>query len=90
MSKSPKNSTDLSNELNMAIGCAPSCWFCKNAKPEVSAYSSNWIPYALGLITISPFTFNGYVNEISLLVISMFSEPVKLVFVNNVSTYVLS
>ena len=79
----------------MAIGCAPSCWFCKNANPEVAAYISNWIPYALGLITISPFTFNGYViafngyvNEISLLIISMFSEPVKLVFDNNVFTSV--
>ena len=74
----------------MAIGCDPSGWFCKNAKPDVAAYSSNWIPYALGLISISPFTFNGNVNEIWLFVISMFSEPVKLVFVNNVSTSVLS
>ena len=41
MSKSPKNSTDLSNELNMAIGCPPSAMFCKSAKPDVAAYSSN-------------------------------------------------
>ena len=73
----------------MAIGCAPSCWFCKKAKPDVAAYRSNWIPYALGLITISPLTFNGNVHEIWLFVISRFSDPVKLVFVNHVSISVL-
>ena len=40
MSRLPKNSTDLSNELKIAIGCAPSEIFCKNEIPDVPAYNS--------------------------------------------------
>ena len=41
ISQSPKNSHDLSNEFNKAIGCPPSLWFCRKANPEVPAYISN-------------------------------------------------
>ena len=41
MSKSQKNSTDLSNELNMAIGCEPSKMFCRKVKPDAPAYNPN-------------------------------------------------
>ena len=34
-SGSPKNSHDLPNELNKAIGCPPSTVFCRKANPEV-------------------------------------------------------
>ena len=33
--------------------------------------------------------FKGYVNEMWLLIISMFSEPIKPMFVNKLPTYVL-
>ena len=36
MSKPPKNSTDLSNELKMAIGCEPS-EICCNIEIQVGA-----------------------------------------------------
>ena len=40
ISRSPKNSTDLSNELKIAIGCDPSAMFCKSEKPDVPACNS--------------------------------------------------
>ena len=40
MSKSTKNSTDLSKELKMAIGCEPSEICCNNEIPFGAAYIS--------------------------------------------------
>ena len=87
MSKSPKNSTDLSNELKMAIGCEPS-EICCNIKIPFGAANISKCTFTLGFKKASLLFFKGYVNEIRLLVISRFSEPVKLVFDNNVSTSV--
>ena len=75
MSRSPKNSTDLSKELKIAIGWEPSTVFCKIVKPDVPAYNSK-CTFNLGFKTISSFMFKGNVNDIALLVISMFSLPV--------------
>ena len=88
MPKPPNNSTDLSNESNMAIGCEPSKLCCNIEIPcgaaNVSKYS-----VTLGFQKASLLIVNGYVNGISLLVIFMLSEPIKLIFVNKIYTSVL-
>ncbi len=43
----------------------------------------------LGFKSASLLIVKGYANEIVLLVVSMFSEPVKLIFVNKLSTSAL-
>ena len=45
--------------------------------------------FTLGFKKASLLIFEGYVNEIWLLIISMFPEPVKLIFVKKLSTSVL-
>ena len=55
MLRSQNNSTDLSNELNIAIGCEPSTVFCRKVKPDAAAYNSK-CQFNLGFKTTSPFT----------------------------------
>ena len=40
ISRFQKNSTDLSNELKIAIGWEPSTMFCRKVIPDVPAYNS--------------------------------------------------
>ena len=63
MSKPPKNSTLLSNELNMAVGWEPSTVCCRNGIPFGAAYVSKY-SFTLGFKTGSLFLFKGYGNEI--------------------------
>ena len=78
----------LSNEVNMAIGCEPSEICCNNEMQFGAAYISKQ-QFTLGFKKASLLIFQGYVNEIRLLVISMFSEPVKFISVNKIYTSVL-
>ena len=68
----------------MAIGCEPSAICCNIDIPFGAAYISK-CPFTLGLKKASLLFVKGYVHKIGLLVISMFSEPVKPVFVNELS-----
>ena len=61
---------------------------CRNEIPFGAAYISKYT-FTLGFKTGSLLIFKGCVNEIWLLVISMFSGPVKLIFVNKLSASVL-
>ena len=47
-----EQSTDLSNELKVVIGCDPSTMFCKSEKPDVPACNPTY-PFNLGCQTIS-------------------------------------
>ena len=72
----------------MAIGWEPSTVCCRNGIPFGAAYISKYT-FTLGFKNGSLLTFKGYVNEIPLLILFMFSEPGKSIFVNKLSTSVL-
>ena len=61
MSKSPKNSTDLCNELKMAIGCEPSEICCNIEIPFGAAYILK-SQFTLGFEKASLLMFKGCVN----------------------------
>ena len=75
MSKSPKNSTDLFKELNIAIGCEPSTICCRKVKHAVPAYNSKY-KFNLGFKTTSSFSCMGSFNYILLSVMSIVALPV--------------
>ena len=75
MSKAPKNSTDLSKEFEIAVGCDPSTMLCKNEKPDVPACNSK-CTFNLGFQTSSSFMSMWNFNYSWLSVMSMFSLPV--------------
>ena len=72
----------------MAIGCEPSTMFCKEVIPDAPAYISKY-QFTLGFKKASSLIVKGYVHEVWLLVIFMFSDPYKSTLVIKWSTSVL-